>query len=162
MKFLKFRGELPNDEYRKGDKNYRKIGLKTNISNYGWYTCVHCGKKFRKDSIDIDHIIPQSKGGMNSPKNLQCLCIHCNRSKGNKTSQTSEDLMKRKKSYSEYQRSTVLKPRLDRERKKLNQLKHTLTDQDIDTLMTQAQEKGDMETYYDIAKEKRRREKRKL
>lgn len=26
-------------------KNYREIGLKTNPSNHGWYTCVHCQKK---------------------------------------------------------------------------------------------------------------------
>ena len=70
--------------------------------------------------------------------------------------------MKRKKSYSEYQRSTVLKPKLDIERKKLNQLKHMLTDQNIDTLMTQAQEKGDIETYYDVAKEKKKKGKKKV
>ena len=43
------------------DKNYRKVGLETNYSNYGWYTCVHCGRKFRKGDIDIDHILPQSR-----------------------------------------------------------------------------------------------------
>ena len=59
------------------DKNYRKVGLETNYSNYGWYTCVHCGRKFRKGDIDIDHILPQSKGGTNDPRNLQCLCKHC-------------------------------------------------------------------------------------
>lgn len=44
-------------------KDYRKTGLNTNLSNYGWYECVHCHKKFRKGDIDIDHIIPQSRGG---------------------------------------------------------------------------------------------------
>lgn len=91
--------------------SYRKTGLDTNPSNYGWYTCVHCGRKFRKGSIDIDHILPKSKGGKNNPENLQCLCIHCNRSKKDSTSQTKEDLKKRQKSFGQYKRETVLKPK---------------------------------------------------
>lgn len=97
-------------------KKYREIGLSTNNSNYGWYTCVHCGKKFRKGSIDIDHIVPQSKGGTNDPKNLQCLCIHCNRSKGNRMDKTKEDLKKRKASYGRYKRSIVLNEEIKKNR----------------------------------------------
>ena len=60
---------------------YREDYFKENKSNHGWYTCVHCGRKLRKGDVDIDHIIPQSKGGWDSTDNLQCLCKHCNRSK---------------------------------------------------------------------------------
>ncbi len=64
--------------------NYRQIWFDNNKSNYGWYTCVRCGKKLRKGDVDIDHIIPQSLGGKDNRNNLQCMCRHCNRSKKNK------------------------------------------------------------------------------
>jgi len=89
--------------------DYRKTGLETNYSNYGWYKCAHCGRKFRASKVDIDHIKPKSRGGSNNPKNLQVLCQHCNRSKGNKTDKTKQDLRKRKKTYAEYKRIIVLK-----------------------------------------------------
>ena len=62
---------------------YRDKWFENNDSNYGWYTCVKCGKKLRKGDIDIDHIIPQSYGGSDNLNNLQCMCRHCNRSKRN-------------------------------------------------------------------------------
>lgn len=62
---------------------YRDTWLDNNDSNYGWYTCVRCGKKLRKGDITIDHIIPQSKGGKHNLNNLQCMCRSCNSSKGN-------------------------------------------------------------------------------
>ena len=77
--------------------NYRKTGLQYAESKNGWYKCVRCGKSFRKGDIEVDHIIPQSKGGTNSRYNLQCMCKRCNTSKGNKTSDTSSDLRRRKK-----------------------------------------------------------------
>ncbi len=61
--------------------NYRDTYFSKNSGNYGWYRCVHCGRSFRKGDVDIDHIIPQSRGGSDSEWNLQCLCVHCNRSK---------------------------------------------------------------------------------
>lgn len=87
------------------NSNYRKIGLETNMmSNNGKYQCVHCERYFPKKSIEIDHIIPQSKGGGNQPQNLQCLCKKCNCSKGNDMTLTKSDLKKRKSSYAQYKR----------------------------------------------------------
>lgn len=46
--------------------------------------CVLCGIKSDKRPLDIDHIIPRSKGGTDDISNLQVLCAKCNRSKGNR------------------------------------------------------------------------------
>lgn len=40
--------------------------------------CAHCGLYFREDSVmEVDHIIPKSKGGKDIYKNLQLLHRHC-------------------------------------------------------------------------------------
>ena len=40
--------------------------------------CAHCGKP---SILTIDHIIPQTLGGGNDPRNLIPLCKKCNRSR---------------------------------------------------------------------------------
>ena len=70
---------------------YREKWFDNNESNYGWYTCVRCGKKLRKGDVDIDHIIPQSYGGSDNLNNLQCMCRHCNRSKRDSLDNTAKD-----------------------------------------------------------------------
>lgn len=44
----------------------------------GW-ACVYCGST---DELEIDHIVPFSRGGACSADNAQVLCGPCNRSKG--------------------------------------------------------------------------------
>jgi len=40
--------------------------------------CTHCGLYFTEESVmEVDHIIPKSKGGKNDYKNLQLLHRHC-------------------------------------------------------------------------------------
>ena len=45
--------------------------------------CKGCKSHFEYRHFDIDHIVPKSKGGGDNQANLQLLCSHCNRIKGN-------------------------------------------------------------------------------
>lgn len=82
---------------KQGQHGYRNRGFEGMTSNHGWYTCTKCGKKFRKGDMDIDHILPKSRGGDDSRDNLQCICKHCNRSKRDNTVDTKKDLKVKRK-----------------------------------------------------------------
>ena len=48
------------------------------------FTCQYCGKSAPDVILEIDHIIPVSKGGSNDIMNLVTACRECNRGKTNK------------------------------------------------------------------------------
>lgn len=61
--------------------------LRTYIKERDKYTCCQCGNSTHEEPnllLEIDHIIPISKGGLTQEDNLQTLCWKCNRSKGAK------------------------------------------------------------------------------
>lgn len=41
--------------------------------------CAYCDSE---ENLTIDHIVPQSKGGVDFTKNVVCCCHSCNQSKG--------------------------------------------------------------------------------
>ncbi len=47
--------------------------------------CNGCRMEFPFKMFDVDHVIPRSRGGTDHLDNLQLLCSHCNRLKGNRT-----------------------------------------------------------------------------
>ena len=47
--------------------------------------CAGCNTHFPFRVMDVDHMLPRSKGGTDHPDNLQLLCSGCNRSKGGRT-----------------------------------------------------------------------------
>lgn len=47
------------------------------------HRCCICGKPIEYIDMTIDHIIPLSRGGKNTPDNLRCVCEECNKFKGN-------------------------------------------------------------------------------
>ena len=49
------------------------------------YRCRECGATNKETTLEIDHIVPVSKGGSNSLSNLQTLCKKCNRAKHART-----------------------------------------------------------------------------
>lgn len=61
--------------------------LRQHIKERDHFTCRYCGASIAKEPnllLEIDHIVPVSKGGLTSEDNLQTLCWRCNRKKGNK------------------------------------------------------------------------------
>lgn len=61
--------------------------LREFIKNRDNFTCCNCGNSTHAEAnllLEIDHIIPISKGGCTAEENLQTLCWKCNRSKSDK------------------------------------------------------------------------------
>lgn len=59
--------------------------LRLKIKQRDGFACKKCGASVAREPnllLEIDHIIPISRGGMTKEDNLQTLCWRCNRSKG--------------------------------------------------------------------------------
>lgn len=69
-------------------KNQRRLmnkDLRNRIKERDAYTCQMCGKYMPDEvGLQIDHIIPVSKGGKSVESNLRVLCSKCNGRKGAK------------------------------------------------------------------------------
>ena len=46
--------------------------------------CCGCQYEMPIHVLEIDHVVPKSKGGLNQAKNIQLLCPKCNKIKGNR------------------------------------------------------------------------------
>lgn len=77
-------------KFRKSVEGQRALmtsKLREYIKKRDNYTCQHYGLSIKDEPnllLEIDHIIPLSKGGLTNTDNLQTLCWRCNRKKGNK------------------------------------------------------------------------------
>lgn len=61
--------------------------LREAIKSRDNYTCCECGNSVYDEPnllLEVDHIVPVSKGGKTEASNLQTLCWRCNRQKSNK------------------------------------------------------------------------------
>lgn len=62
--------------------DYTKVPLtRENIYRRDGHSCVYCGVSGR-DKLTIDHVIPKSKGGLDTWDNLVSACYSCNSEKG--------------------------------------------------------------------------------
>lgn len=50
-------------------------------------TCQYCGRKLPRYELNLDHVIPRSKGGTSTWENVVCSCQECNRRKGGENPQ---------------------------------------------------------------------------
>lgn len=73
-------------EYRKIRENIRKAQIKKLrvFTRYG-FRCGYCGKRFPAEKLTLDHVIPKSWGGADTPNNLAASCKPCNNKKANRT-----------------------------------------------------------------------------
>lgn len=79
--------KLTASAFAKEQRTLMTKKLREFIKNRDDFTCRFCGNSVQKEPnllLEIDHIIPISKGGFTREDNLQTLCWKCNRAKSNK------------------------------------------------------------------------------
>ena len=59
-------------------------------------TCQYCGEHFPRQELNLDHVIPRSRGGTSAWENVVCSCLDCNRHKGGRTPQEAGMALLRK------------------------------------------------------------------
>jgi len=65
---------------------YRDIKLsRESIIRRDGCVCQYTGKKLKRSEVEIDHVIPRSRGGMNTWENLVVSSRKSNNTKGNRT-----------------------------------------------------------------------------
>lgn len=70
-------------------KIYREDALREQKS-----ICCYCFEPLNKSTVTADHVIPVSKGGTTSRKNIKACCQLCNSSKGNMPERKFKKLIK--------------------------------------------------------------------
>ncbi len=79
--------KLTMSAFKKEQRMLMTGKLRQAIKERDDFTCKMCGNSIHSEPnllLEIDHIIPVSKGGVTEESNLQTLCWKCNRSKGAK------------------------------------------------------------------------------
>lgn len=79
---------------RKTERSKMSQSLRYDILKRDGFRCVLCGRSAREHGVDleVDHIIPVSKGGKTEPDNLRTLCKDCNRGKRDKDEIDSSEI----------------------------------------------------------------------
>ncbi len=74
-------GLNPRSKENKNVREYLSDDLRIKILLRDNFKCKLCGDSPPNTVLEIDHIVPISKGGKTNRKNLQTLCKKCNRGK---------------------------------------------------------------------------------
>ena len=78
---------IPVSYEKKENKNKRvnlPNSLRYRILKRDRFTCSSCGARAPDVELEVDHIIPVSKGGTDEETNLVTKCFECNNGKSNK------------------------------------------------------------------------------
>lgn len=63
---------------------------RTHVFMRDQYTCQYCANEFPKIKLNLDHVLPKSRGGRTSWDNLVTSCHDCNRTKADRTPQEAK------------------------------------------------------------------------
>jgi 5-methylcytosine-specific restriction endonuclease McrA len=80
--------ELPTaivlDEYK--NVPYKKVSLtKENLLKRDDFACQYCGVNLNRNTLTMDHVFPDSRGGKRVWKNIVACCRKCNNKKDKRT-----------------------------------------------------------------------------
>ena len=78
------RDDIPNRTDLGNIPRYNAPENRTRLYGEQGGNCNGCGTHFESQHLEIDHIIARSVGGTDHIENLQLLCGHCNRIKGDR------------------------------------------------------------------------------
>lgn len=71
---------------------YKEIPLtRRNILHRDSHSCQYCG--YSGDDLTLDHVLPRSRGGIDSWENIVTACVRCNVKKGNRTPKEANMLL---------------------------------------------------------------------
>ena len=76
------RTDIPRRTDIEAPVNYRKLAHVIYGEQEGY--CAGCRGHFEFRGLEVDHVVPRSRGGTDHRDNLQMLCSHCNRIKGDR------------------------------------------------------------------------------
>jgi 5-methylcytosine-specific restriction endonuclease McrA len=58
-------------------------------------TCQYCGVRMPRADLNLDHVVPRSRGGATSWENVVCSCVPCNLRKGGRTPEEARMRLRR-------------------------------------------------------------------
>ena len=81
-KFERLKSKFENDSVPRASRRERiSESVRIEVWRRDGGKCARCGSRER---LEYDHIIPVSKGGANTARNIELLCESCNRAKANR------------------------------------------------------------------------------
>ncbi len=67
-----------------------------NIFARDGFICQYCGLRPARSELNLDHVVPRSRGGKTTWENVVCSCLDCNRRKGGRTPEQARLRLRRR------------------------------------------------------------------